>query len=321
MARNRGDQKNTTRGHTLTCGFFPKFWRLNSGAFFEQGLKLVRGCFFGAWARRGLCGRKHCKNRYLGSKQGLQRNGPEKHSRRKLTSGPRHLVQWTAFREEKNQKWGHLLTLGVVRSVASLISNFQKSTRNTWGKWGHLKNCSGAMRKRVPHINLWKCKNVVPELAWQRKNRTKNSHQNSHTPRQKLRDKNLHNKIRTKFAAKILGKPPRHYLTVILQKVTRGAPFSLPRVSPKNDKTETKNLLRDFGGRLTATSWTTNFGKFGCTKIWVTLRARVKSSNVGKLSRFSTKFSKPPLAPHPVPGRSRNPDVVESNSCGHLDFA
>ena len=90
-----------------------------------------------------------------GQNKGCREMGQKRTAGQKLTSGPRHLVQWTAFGEEKKgQKWGRSLTWGVVHSVASFISKFQKCTRNTGGKWGHLKNCSGAMRKRVPRINF-----------------------------------------------------------------------------------------------------------------------------------------------------------------------
>ena len=163
-----GSNKHHPGPHINLRIFFPKFWWLNSGVFFQQGLKLVRGSSSFCWPWRGERGRKPCKNRGLGSKEGLQKNGPERDGGKKLTSGPRHrrAVDRVSGRK-KGQKWGHSLTLGVGRSGASFILNFQKWTRNTGGKWGHFKNCSGAMRKRVPHINLWKCKIVVPELAWQ----------------------------------------------------------------------------------------------------------------------------------------------------------
>ena len=112
MARNRRGQKNTTWGHTLTCVFFQKFWRLNSGAFFQQGLKLVRGCFFRGWARRGLFGRKHWKNWHLGSKQGLQKIGPERDGGKKLTSGPRKPRAVDCVSETKRPKMGSLVNFG-----------------------------------------------------------------------------------------------------------------------------------------------------------------------------------------------------------------
>ena len=94
-------------------------------------------------------------------------------------------------------------------------------------------------------------------LAPSATNRTKILHHQLENPRQNLHQKSAIRKI---FAAKIRSKPPRQYLqspTVSLQKGHEGSPLKfrsllVSRVSPPKIKIETKNLLRDFVGRLTA---------------------------------------------------------------------
>ena len=41
------------------CAFFPKILTENSGVFFQESLKLVRGCFFRTRGMTGLCVRNH----------------------------------------------------------------------------------------------------------------------------------------------------------------------------------------------------------------------------------------------------------------------
>ena len=99
-----GAKKHHPGPHINLRFFFPKFGRLNSYGFFWAMPKISACLFFGGWARRGLWSRNHCKDRYLGSTEGLHKKGPRRDGGKKLTSGPRHLVEWTAFRDEKKSQ-------------------------------------------------------------------------------------------------------------------------------------------------------------------------------------------------------------------------
>ena len=74
----------------------------------------MRGCFFRGRGRRGYAAEN---TERIGIWDEKKENGPERDGGKKLTSGPRHRRAVDRVLGKKNgQKWGHSLTLGVVRA-------------------------------------------------------------------------------------------------------------------------------------------------------------------------------------------------------------
>ena len=139
----KGVKKKGQGSRINLCAFFPKILTENSGVFFQERLKLVRGCFLASsgydWVMRP---KTTLKIGISGALKGCIKRARYK-GREEVNLGDRAtLAQWTAFlQEKKGPKRGRLLTFGVSPFRRLLLWQFGKIHSKRGGEMGSLEKC------------------------------------------------------------------------------------------------------------------------------------------------------------------------------------